>query len=53
VPSPPWLHPWTRVELVIRVMLGTRWGDQWPTVKAELGKAVHLREVLCKAPWWN
>jgi hypothetical protein len=28
-------------------------GDEWPTVKADLGKAVHLREVLGKAPWWN
>jgi hypothetical protein len=34
-------------------MMSTRWGDQWATVKAELGKAVKLREVLRKAPWWN
>jgi hypothetical protein len=34
-------------------MMATRWGDQWVTVKRELSKAVKLREVLRKAPWWN
>jgi len=51
--SPPWLHPWIRVQIAFRTMLSTRWGDQWPTVKVELGKGVHLREVLRKAQWWN
>jgi len=46
-------HSWLRLHVAIRTMLSTRWGDEWPTVKAELGKAVHLREVLRKAPWWN
>ena len=29
--------------------MSTRWGDQWPTVGRELGKAVYLRKVLRKA----
>jgi len=52
VASPAWLHPWLRLQLAIRAM-STRWGDEWPTVKSELGKALKLREALRKAPWWN
>jgi len=46
-----WRHPWLRVQLAIRTMLATRWGKQWPTVKAELGKA--LRERLGRAASWS
>jgi len=53
VPSPPWLHPWIRIQIAIRTIMSTRWGDQWPTVGKELGKAVYFREVLRKAAWWN
>ena len=49
----PHAHPWLRLQLAIRAMMSTRWGDQWAAVKLELGKAVKLREVLRKAPWWN
>ena len=35
---PAWLHPWLRIQLAIRTMLATRWGEQWPAVKAELGQ---------------
>jgi hypothetical protein len=48
-----WLHPWVRVQIAIRVMRETLWGDDWPTVKAELGKALKLRDRLRRAPWWN
>ena len=51
--SPAWLHPWLRLQLALRAMMSTRWGDQWPAVKLELGKATKLREVLRKAAWWN
>jgi hypothetical protein len=53
VPSPPWLHAWVRVHLAIRVMRETLWGDDWAIVKAELGKALKLRERLRRAAWWN
>jgi hypothetical protein len=36
-------HPWLRLNIAIRTMLSTRWGDQWLTVKAELGKALALQ----------
>jgi hypothetical protein len=46
-------HLWLRLQLAIRMMLSTRWGDHWPTVKAELGKALALRERMRRVPWWN
>ena len=47
-------HPWLRLNIAIRAMMSTRWSDQWPAVKLELGKAAKFREVvLRKAPWWN
>jgi len=49
----PHAHPWLRVQLAIRIMLRTRWGDQWPAVKSELRKARQLRQTLHRAPWWN
>jgi hypothetical protein len=52
-PSPPWFHPWIRLHITIRAMRETLWGDEWPTVKAELGKALKLRDRLRRAPWWN
>lgn len=36
-----WQHPWLRVQLLLRSMFGTRWeGETWPTIKAELRKAL-------------
>ena len=43
-PSRLW-HPWLRIQRLIRVILGTRWGaDEWPVVKAELRKAMAERQ---------
>jgi hypothetical protein len=37
-------HPWLRVQRLIRVILGTRWGaEEWPIVKAELRNALAER----------
>jgi hypothetical protein len=34
-------------------MLETRWGDAWPTVKAELRTALALRQVMARGAEWN
>jgi hypothetical protein len=34
-------------------MRETLWGNEWPIVKTELGKALKLRDSLRHAPWWN
>jgi len=46
-------HPWLRLHVAIRTMLATRWGDEWPTVKAALEKALELRRKLHRVAWWN
>src|SRR2546426_9372268 len=39
-----WQHPWLRVSLLIRALLGSRWdAETWPQVKAEFKKALALR----------
>jgi len=31
-----WQHPWLRIQLLLRSMLGTRWdATTWPTIQAE------------------
>lgn len=37
--TPPAASPLAAPELATRIMLETRWGDQWPPVKVDLGKA--------------
>jgi hypothetical protein len=49
-----WQHPWLRVSLLIRVILGTRWdAERWPQVKAEFKKALALRSRIERAGWFN
>lgn len=49
-----WQHPWLRVSLLIRTMLGTRWNaETWPQVKAEFKKALALRSRIARAGWFN
>jgi len=49
-----WQHPWLRVSLVIRVMLGTRWdAEAWPQVKVEFKKALALRSQIRRSGWFN
>ena len=43
-------HPWPRLNIAIRTMLSTRWGDHWPTVKAELGNALKFRSSATRRP---
>ncbi len=40
---PIYAHPWLRLNVASATMLSTRGGDQWLTVKAELGKALALQ----------
>jgi hypothetical protein len=48
------LLPYTRVELLIRMMLTRTWDPEvWPLVKHELIKALALRRSMARAGWWN
>jgi hypothetical protein len=47
-------HPWLRVSRVIVVIRSTRWhAEEWPIVKAELGRAYAERKRLARAGWFN
>jgi hypothetical protein len=47
-------HPWLRINLILRVMLSTRWNPEaWPQVKAEFRKALALRSEIPRAGWFN
>jgi len=52
--TPPWLHPWIRVQLAVRAILTTPWPPGvWPSIKDDVSRALALRERLRKATWWN
>lgn len=47
-----WQHPWLRIQLLLRAMLGTRWDHQtWPAIKAEMKKALEMRSRIQRAGW--
>ncbi len=47
-------HPWLRIQLLLHSMLGTRWNaTTWPTVKAEMKKALEKRSRIQRAGWFN
>jgi hypothetical protein len=46
-----WPHPWLRIQLILRAMLGTR--ETWPTIKAELKKALTMRGGIQRAGWFS
>jgi hypothetical protein len=53
-PSLPFLLPWPRLMLLIRRLLTSQWDEaSWPIAKAELRRALALRNQLARAPWWN
>jgi hypothetical protein len=46
-PSHVWQHPWLRIQLLLRAMLGSRWdATTWPAIKAELKKALEMRSLM-------
>ena len=47
-------HPWLRIQLLRRSILGTRWdGQTWPTIKAEMKKAPEMRSRIQLAGWFD
>jgi hypothetical protein len=47
-------HPRLRIQLLLRSMLGTRWDHQtWPTIQAEMKKALAMRRRIQRAGWFN
>lgn len=53
-PTRPWHLPWLRVELLLRMLLGTRWGvEVWPTTQATLRGALRARRQIRREGWFN
>ena len=53
-PTRPWHLPWLRVELLLRTLLGTRWGGEaWPTTQATLRGALRARGRIRQEGWFN
>ena len=56
MPVPPdraWQLPWLRLHLVMRDVLATPWGKDWPIVKRELARCAELRRAMIQAGWFN
>ena len=50
----PFLLPWIRINLLIRLIRRTTWDDAtWPTVKAALARALDMRRQINREGWWN
>jgi hypothetical protein len=48
------LLPWPRLELLIRSIRATSWDTETrPIAKTQLLKALRMRAMLARAPWWN
>jgi hypothetical protein len=53
-PTRPWHLPWLRVELLLRVLLATRWRvEAWPTAQATLRGALRARSTIRREGWFN
>jgi hypothetical protein len=53
-PTRPWHLPWLRVELLLRVLLGTRWRVQaWPAAQAAFRGALRARSKIRREGWFN
>jgi hypothetical protein len=53
-PTRPWHLPWLRVELMLRMLLGSRWGVQaWPTAQAAFRGALRARSKIRREGWFN
>ena len=49
-----WQHPWLRIQLLLRAMLGTRWDAvAWPTIRAELRRVLRVRGEIQRMGWFN
>jgi len=50
----PYLLPWLRVTLLIRLILSTPFDEAtWPTAKTVLARALTMRSRLSREGWWN
>ena len=48
------LHPWLRINRVLRVMLHTRWSaEAWAVVRVEFRRALALRSEIRRAGCFN
>jgi hypothetical protein len=44
---PDWQHPWLRISVLLRRMLGTRWdAETWPIVKSQLRQTLAMQSAI-------
>jgi hypothetical protein len=48
-----WQLPWLRLHLLMRDVLATPWGKDWPIEKRELARCAELRQAMIRAGWFN
>jgi len=49
-----WQHPWLRISLLLRSILGTQWdAETWRRIRLEIPKAVAERARIADAGWFN
>jgi hypothetical protein len=51
--DPAWQFPWLRLHLVMRDLLPTAWGKDWPILKREMVRCVELRRAMIRVGWFN
>jgi len=48
------MHPWLRINRVLRLMLHRRWrAEVWSEVRVEFKRALVLRSEIRRAGWFN
>jgi hypothetical protein len=46
-------HPYLRLTRLLRALIGTGWGDQWPAAKVALQRVMVERARARRAGWFN
>jgi hypothetical protein len=49
----PFLQPWLRVSLLIRICSTTWDSATWPTMKEALRNALRMQAQMRRPAWWN
>ena len=52
-PDPAWQFPWLRLNLLMRNLLATPCGKDWPILKREMVRCVELRRAMIRVGWFN
>ena len=49
-----WQHPWLRISLLLRALLGQRWdADAWQQIRTQIPTALAEKSRIEHAGWFN